>query len=143
MFFQFQEHASEFIYTKLSFTGASTMEAPEYFHYLPPVGFLPLHEDTIRGIEIGNFFKRQPHRDWEFVSGEIVFLLINQALGYRPICASEKEMVWIYRLWQSVKGIYDGDNFRPFIIFTSAHMPCQAAACFDIARWDYSNYTRF
>ncbi|MBW2737614.1 MAG: hypothetical protein JRE64_01945 [Deltaproteobacteria bacterium] len=142
MFFQFQDQVLALIKNQLSFTEATVMEAVDYFQYLPALGFLPLQQNSHRGVNIDNFFNRQPNRTMEFISGEIIMQLVCEAMNYHPIETSEKELVWIYQIWQHTKAIDKGEDNDPYILFTSGHVPYKASARFDVARWDYSNYTR-
>ena len=141
-FLQFQSQALSLINSELSFNAAALMQATDYFRYLPPMGFLPIRRDSQRGINLDNFFIHQPHREPEFIDSALVSAVLHQAMTYESIDVSEKEMVWIYKVWQNEQAIDGEAQAQPHIIFTNAHIPYRATARFDVSRWNYSNYTK-
>jgi hypothetical protein len=103
-----------------------------------------LSQGSFRGIDPANFFSQQPHRDLqflEFIDGVVIRALFNESMAHEPIDLSAGELVWLYRVWQNTKAVEGGETVQPYVIFTSGHMPPKAIARFDVARWDYSNYS--
>lgn len=137
MFLQFQDH----IETLCVFEpNPETLSAGVFFKYLPPVGVLPLKRNNVKGIGIDSFFAGITHREPEFVDGSALRNLMGEAVNYNPVDLTQGEMVWLYKAWQNEKELSAGPSVRPYVIFTSGHLPCQSIAHFDLARWEYSNY---
>ncbi len=139
-FLQFQQQIIELVDQQLTFGQARQINARDYFDFLPPVGVLPLQEGSRRGIGVDTFFTRQPHRAPEFIEGALVEPLLQQALYHSPVFTSERELVWVYRVRQNAQALNVDSSVRPYLIFTSRHVPYQAFANFDVARWEYGNY---
>lgn len=139
---QFQQHISELVDSRLTFGQARQINARSYFDFLPPVGILPLQAGAQRGIGVDTFFTRQPHREPEVIEGALVEPLLHHALRHAPVFTSERELVWVYRVRQNEQAINVESGVRPYVIFTSRHVPYQAFANFDVARWEYGNYWR-
>lgn len=138
-FLQFQDHLAS-IRSDLSSIDLAGVRAVDYFRYLPPVGFVPLGTDDFHGLNVDTFFDRHPHRDPEFIDGVTLQAVCSEAVMYEPLDLSTDEMVWLYEVWQNTRSIDDGEALDAYVIFTSGHVPPQAIARFDVARWDYANY---
>jgi len=123
-------------------TEALSLMAFDYFQYLPPAGLLPLFQSSAKGFSHENFFSRQPHRPPEYVSDSQAKEIIYSSVNYSPIATDEKELVWLYKTWQRDFQEQAGHSSIAHMIFTSAHAPYQARAKYDVARWDYSHYTK-
>ncbi|MCB0123941.1 MAG: hypothetical protein KDE58_16920, partial [Caldilineaceae bacterium] len=139
-FLQFQQQILDLVDTQLTFGQARQINARDYFDFLPPVGVLPLQEGSRRGIGVDTFFTRQPHRAPEVIEGALVEPLLVQGPWHSPVFTREAELVWVYRVRQNQQALNVDSSVRPYLIFTSSHVPYQAFANFDMARWEYGNY---
>ncbi len=142
MLFQFQDQVDNLLLANLTLTELLNLSAFDYFQFLPPVGVLPRQSGAFKGFDPEKFFSRQPHRAPEYISEHQVREAFLQSAHYAPIAVSEKQLVWLYKTWQRDYLEDEGKSSIPHMIFTSGHVPYQASAQFDKARWDYSHYTR-
>jgi hypothetical protein len=137
---QFQAQLDQLLSSTLSDGLLATLQAPDYFRYLPPVGLLPVSNDGSRGFEIAAFFSGQPHREPEYLEGAGLRAVLELALAYEPLDVSASELVWLYRIRQNAQAIDQGSTVRSCVLFTSGQLPPMAAARYDVARWSYSQY---
>jgi hypothetical protein len=135
MFLQFQDQIDDL---RSNLLDLGTAIAITHFRYLPPAGLLPVRENGLRSGLVSTFFTGRPHRDAEFIEGGLLGALFQAASHYDPIDLTQGEMVWLYRVRQNEQNV----AALHYLIFTSAFLPYQATARFDVARWDYSNYAR-
>jgi len=125
-------------------SGAQSVVATAYFRYLPALGVLPLATGASPfGFSFQTFFQNQTYRSPVFVSGPRAHSMIRSAINYPPIDLLSGEMVWLYEVREN----RDPRAFAPaaapveYAIFASGHIPFQGEARFDVARWNYSNYS--
>jgi len=118
--------------------------ASQYFRYLPPVGVLPLaRPGAVRGFNYWKFFEQRVYRGPIFIEGSRVEALIRRGMSYAPIDLNNGEMVWLY----VVRETYDPRAFSPgptpfeYVVFASGHIPFHGEALYNVARWNYSNYS--
>jgi hypothetical protein len=131
MFLQFQDHIQNLRATE---TNLDTLVATQRFVYLPPVGFLPSAQDgAAAGITYTKFFDQQAYHPPVFIEESVIEPLIRAALPYPPINLEQQDPI---RLYQVVFGM----NVRPYLLFTSAHVPALGEARFDVVRWNLSNF---
>jgi len=145
MFMQFQAQIQEIVSPQL-INGAS------HFRFLPPAGILPL-SDPVHSYQYKKFFERttdnlrffqdKVYRSPVVIEGAKVASLITQALAYPPIEFSGKDMLWLYLVRENLEPLQSPVESlaKPFLIFTSGHVPFAGEARFDVSRWDYANYT--
>lgn len=136
MFLQFQEHLESL---RTPDTNTESLSAKNYFRYLPPVGMLSAARGSRKGFQPDAFFAGIVRRSPHFMEGARLQTLLQQSVGYAPIDLTSGEMVWLYHVRQSAQSI-ESTAGRPYVVFTSGHVPYQATARFDVSRWDYSNY---
>lgn len=141
---QFQQHLGELLGASLA---PAALMAREHFRYLPPFGIVPLHSVPLRGFSDANFFVgvvRRPvpgaGQHTPFIDGRLLSALQNQALACAPTDLTQREFLWVYRPWQNVKAALDGQSVQPMVVFASGLLPDLAAARFDMARFDFSNF---
>jgi hypothetical protein len=137
---QFQDH----IATLLAATTSATLQATDYFRFLPAAGLLPVQgTNRLRGFTYLAFFTGKTFRDPTiFIDGSRLRALIDDSFRYPPVDLSAPEMVWIYHSrenYQPPIGKPESDS-PPYAIFASSHLPFAGTARFDVNHWDYSNF---
>jgi hypothetical protein len=136
MILQFQDQIAV-----LDRSGAlASLVAEDMFHWLPPVGVLPLQTGSAAGATILGFFGSRPRREVQFLEGSQFEDLLRSALSYGAIDLSPPEMVWLYTTRENEQSVKSGTTARRFVGFANARMPFFGAPRFDVARLDYSNY---
>lgn len=134
--FQFQDHLAELLRDT---PNPAALRARDRFRWLPAAGLLPLAVAGSPGVSPA-FFDPLPRRDpIEYLNGEQVNAVLDRSLAYEPIDLDEPEMVWLYLPWQQEEARAAGATTRSYLLFASGHLPPFAVACFDVARWDFSN----
>ena len=141
MFWQFADQLND-----LRAASPKTVVASHHFRYLPPIGILPLATDEVaRGFRYQKFFEQRVYRSPIFIEGARVESLIRYAMEYRPIDLNgdPDEMVWLYfvRENQDPRAYAPAPKPAQYVIFTSGHVPFHGEALFNVARWNYSNYS--
>ncbi|ESQ11834.1 MAG: hypothetical protein N838_07175 [Thiohalocapsa sp. PB-PSB1] len=142
MLYQFQEQIGNLLLDNLTVTELISLSAFDYFQYLPPAGVIPQHRGSYSGFAVDAFFSRQPHRSPEYVSQSQAREILFQSANFAPIPIAQKQLVWLYKTWERDFEEVQGNTSAPHVIFTCGYAPYQAQAKFDLARWDYSHYTR-
>jgi hypothetical protein len=140
MFLQFQEHAAAL----LSSAGDPRVAAAtEHFRWLPPAGLLPLAGQGLPGFDYRQFFRNVTHREPVFAESARLEYVVREALGYAPIDLNSGEFVWLYEIRENRQMGTAGGSAppQPYLLFATGHMPFYGEARFDIARWNYSNYS--
>ena len=138
MFLQFADQLDA-----LRIVNPEVVVATQYFRYLPPVGILPLARPGMRGFSFLKFFEQRVYHRPVFIEGSRLEALIRYAMTYPPIDMRQGEMVWVYLVREN----HDPRAYAPspvpieYLIFTSGHVPYHGEALYDVARWDYSNYS--
>jgi hypothetical protein len=143
---QFQEHLGDLL---AAAADPATVVAGDFFRYLPPFGIVPLQRLPLRGFLEPAFFAgvvRRPNpgstQGTPFIDVRLLGSLQQQALTGSPTDLTTGEFIWIYRPWQNVKAHDDRRTVQPMVAFASGLLPDLAVARFDMARFDYSNYTQ-
>ena len=142
-FLQFQAQINELVNSSLSASALAQVEATSFFHYLPPVGILPLGGAAgARGVDYLKFFNGKTTRNPVFMEGSTLEGLLGEGLSYPPIDLSQPEMIWLYAVRENVQAIDAGAAGAPIscMVFANANIPDQNNARFDVAHWSYSNY---
>jgi hypothetical protein len=140
---QFQQHLADAL---ASAANPAAVAALDLFRYLPPFGIVPLQRAPLRGFVEAAFFSgiiRRPvpgaNQSTPFIDVRLLGTLQEQALTGTPTDLATREFVWVYRGWQNVKAAGDG-LVQPMVAFASGLLPNLAAARFDMARFDFSDY---
>jgi hypothetical protein len=136
---QFQEHAESL---RAGEPFPELFIASNFFRYLPPAGLLPLKQGTSKGFGANTFFAGVAHRPPEFIDGSLLRSLFGEAAGYEPVDLTSGEMVWVYRVRQNAQVPQGGTAARPYLVFAGPHVPYKATARFDVAHWNFSNFSR-
>jgi hypothetical protein len=133
MFLQFQEQLGS-----MPAAGPIASAATALFRYLPPIGFLPIGPSD---FDFRAFFNQPAHRDPPAViEGARLRALMLGAFAFPPIDLTTKDLVWLYYVRENMKSIADGEGARPYLVFTSGHVPYQGDAREDLSRWNFSNF---
>jgi hypothetical protein len=150
LYLQFQDHISDLV-GRLPHGQLAYARALDYFLHLPPVGVLPEHAQGSLGFDIKVFFEdltlRNPptakgkQRDLLHIEGAKVNQLIGTSFLYKPIDLAGHELIWLYRVRENRQAVDPKSiGTKPYVVFSTGHMPYQAEARFDAAYWDYANY---
>lgn len=166
MFLQFQAQIEEI---RVNETNLGRIAATDRFQYLPPAGLLPLtggvtipefrrpqafttlprtlrlliNESLTRsltplhaapGFDYQTFFNQLSYHPPMIIPGAVAEPLIRSAFTYPPINLAKGDPIWLYQLME-------GTSIRPYLIFTSGYVPFRGEARYNIARWNYSNFT--
>jgi hypothetical protein len=138
MFFQFQDQLQD-LRTK---PNLATLEAKNFFNFLPPIGFVPLGPAPTPSFDYQVFFKNKIHRDPVFIEGAQIDSLMNEALYYPPVDLNSGEMVWLYLIRENVQLFDQGGAQRPqtYVIFVNGHTLYRGDARYDLNRFNFSNF---
>jgi hypothetical protein len=141
MFLQFQAQIADLVQ---SGGDLGAVAARSHFRYLPAVGMIPvLEESDATDAMATKFFKDMTYRSPAFINAARLETLLRQSMDYPPIDTQGGEMVWLYRVRENRWAIDTATGSarpRSYLVFASGHVPYQADAQFDLARWNYSNY---
>ncbi len=143
MFFQFQEHVEQLTSLPTPKSLLSSVEATNYFRFLPPVGMIPMMGlQSSRGFDYLKFFNNLTFRDPLFIEGIKVQPLIRLSFFHTAIDLNRQEMIWLYLVRENRESIDKNLTHipQPIIVFTNGYIPCHSDAQFDLSHWDYSNY---
>jgi hypothetical protein len=141
MFMQFQTQISELGNPVVI---PATVTAKSHFRYLPPVGVIPVPEESDEtDAQATRFFAGMTYRGPAFINAARLESLVRESLCYPPIDTESGEFVWLYRVRENRMGIDAGLTKpapRSYLVFASGHLPYRADAQFDAAYWNYANY---
>jgi hypothetical protein len=126
---QFQEELADL----RTAVAPETLRAIDHFRLLPPAGFLPLGTSAgNRGFGFREFFTGRPYRGPSLIDATHVDDLLRESFRHDPIDLAEAEVLWLYLVRQN--------QDRPYVLFTTAHLPWRADARFDLARWNSGSF---
>lgn len=140
MFLQFQAQLAAMTATV---GHAGNLVARDKFVLLPAAGLLPmpgnLKDDS---AAIATFFQGCTVRGPAFIEGARLDPLLRASYSYPPIDPRSGELIWLYWVRENRQAIdvKITPTPRACLVFSSGHMPYQADARLDVARWDYANY---
>jgi len=139
MFLQFQAQLA----TMTSSSGdVRGLVANKKFVQLPAAGILPMPGDSAGDVAaIASFFAGCTVRGPAFIEGARLETLLRDSYSYPPIDPNSGELIWLYWVRENRQAIdYKiTPTPRACLVFTSGHMPYQADARLDVAKWDYAN----
>jgi hypothetical protein len=153
-FLQFQDQLAQIIADSSTPTA---IRADHWFRFLPAAGLLPL-SGTAKGLQLSTFFLDVPIHDprppdYSAADGPVALEgarlrpMLQQSFLYEaPRLASdvaERTALWIYRLRENAFALDtgSGDASAATIAFATAQMPYLATPRFNVARWNYSNFS--
>jgi hypothetical protein len=140
MVWQFSEELAQLIDDKTK--NPTTVVATQRFRYLPPVGVVPLLSNQYpRGLHPDLFFDGLTHHPVQYVEGARVEALIRAAPNYPPVDLNNPVSLWIYRVRENDQAVATLPAVtRPYLIFSSGHMPYMGDPHYDVNRWDFGNW---
>jgi hypothetical protein len=145
-FLQFQTHLAELVAPG----GAVPADARSAFRYLPPAGVLPLADAGSPGFDRARFFVGCTTRRPVFMNGARLLHLLDGSFAFPPIDlrtlprTGGTELIWLYRLYENaavLDRVLPGNADREVIVFANGNLPFFAESRFDVARFDYSNFS--
>lgn len=141
---QFQEQLADLLAAS---PAPATVLATTWFRYLPPFGVVPLERTPLRGFVEAVFFTGLARPRAGGSNGAARFIDMRQlgelqqlALAQTPTDTTAGEFLWLYRPWQNVRAVHEGQPVQPMLAFASALLPDLAVARFDLTRFDYGNF---
>lgn len=140
MFLQFQQQIAE-LTTDTGHVGG--IVAQKKFVQMPAVGMLPMPGNPQdHAAAIATFFQGCTVRGPAFIEGARLDPLLRASYSYPPIDPQSGELIWLYWVRENRQAIdvKITPTPRACLVFSSGHMPYQADARLDVARWDYANY---
>jgi len=144
IFFQFQQQVEEIFGSSLSQGQLAAIAAESYFLYLPAAGLIPVGGvKASRGFDYQKFFEHRTYRKPVFMDGARLESLIDLSLIHPPIDLGNKELIWLYLVRQNMQSITEGTFglLQPYLFFSSGHIAFQGEARYDLAYFNYSNYS--
>lgn len=137
---QFQQQLDDLIDT---LPDPSVITAHNYFHFLPSLGVLPLAEDVgLPGLNYQTFLGDLLQKEPVHIDAAHLFGLVQESYDYPVIPIASKELIWLYLIRQNRLDIDNGvTGVQTHLVFTNGHMLFRGHARFNLARWDYSNYS--
>ena len=116
--------------------------ARDKFVQLPAAGLVPMPGDPAGdATAIATFFAGCTLRGPAFIEGSHLEPLLRASYSYPPISPNSGELIWLYWVRENRQAIDLGrvPTPRACLVFSSGHMPYQADARLDVAKWDYAN----
>jgi hypothetical protein len=139
MFRQFQEQL-EMI--RLDDPNPAGVAAKSYFRYLPPAGLLPLSSaGSPGGFDYLKFFEGITYLPPVYTEGARAVELLRAALAYAPHDLEGGELLRVYRVRENMQAQAGAAPPQAYMIFTSGHVPYHGDAHYNLAHWNYSNYS--
>lgn len=140
MFMQFQAQIGDLVAPFVLPVGVT---AKSHFRWLPPVGVIPVAEETDDSDAAAtHFFTGMTYHAPTHIHGAQAEALVRTSLAMPPIDTAAAEMVWLYRVRENRMAIELGSPPLPTgtLVFASGHLPYQGDARYDLARFDFANY---
>jgi hypothetical protein len=139
MFLQVQAQLESLRTTSVS---PASIEARQYFRYLPPVGLVPLATSGFpQGFDLVHFFAGLTVRQPLFLEGRRLYHMIDIARDFTPIDTSNTELVWLYSIPENAMARDLGITPpQQAIVFTSGPVAFLGEARFDLSRWQYATF---
>lgn len=132
---QFAEEIASLVDNKA--VNPATTVATGRFRYLPPVGVIPLLSNPYpRGFHQDLFFHGLTHHPVQYVEGARLEALIRAAPNYPPVDLGDPVSLWVYRVRENDQAA----AARPYLVFSSGHMPYMGDPHYDVNRWDFGNW---
>ena len=135
MFLQFQQQLAD-----LRDEGATALvKATDRFEHLPPAGLLPLSASLSAGFDYGTFFDSVTTTDPVYIEGAKLDALVAESLSFPPIALASEEAVRLYLVRENEQAPTPDQRY---VVFANGHLPYRGDAQFDLAYWNFANYSQ-
>jgi hypothetical protein len=141
MFLQFQDQVS---YILAHETNLSAIQATDRFDFLPPVGVVPLAGGGFStGFDLAKFFAGLSVCPMLFLEGSRLRHLVQRSLAYPAVNLASEEFLWQYTVRENAQTLAGSgvQPAQPCMLFASGQLAYFSEPRFDVARWNYSNYS--
>jgi len=144
MFLQFQCQVSGLMQANSNQNFLGSIDASQYFRYLPAVGLLPLAAAQSLGFDYNKFFASKTHRSFDpvFMEGAKLEGLMLRSFAFPPVDLGNQEMVWLYWVRENMQlsAKQNSPPVLPYLVFSNGHIPFQGEAQFDLNYWNFANF---
>jgi len=121
-----------------------TIEAGDFFKYLPAAGVIPLGGvGSAVGFDQLQFFKNSTTRPVVYMPGALLQDLLRQSFSFPPIDLNSPEVIWLYMVRENMEAFDQNPilgSIQPYLVFSNGQIPYRGVARFDLADWSYSNF---
>ena len=117
----------------------AVVKAKDHFEHLPPTGLLPLAASLSAGFDYGTFFDSVTITDPVYMEGAKLEGLVLESLSSPPIDLASEEAVRLYLVRENEQAPVADQRC---IVFANGHLPYRGDAQFDLAYWDFANYSQ-
>lgn len=142
MILQFAEHIEQIL---LETANPTTIEAEDFFEFLPPAGILPVSRSgsAVKGFDAQEFFGDKAGSEIVSMDGDRLRPLLCEALKHEPIDLATNDKVQLYHIRENLQAIDDGENVRKVVVFARHSLPYCGVARFDEAVYDADKFAEF
>lgn len=120
-----------------------TVEADDYFQYLPPAGVLPLaaQGSSLKGFDTVKFFGNRVSTDITSMDGDRLRVLLREAISHEPIDLAGSEKIQLYYIRENLKAFDNGEKVQKALVFARHSLPYFGVARFDEAVWNIDRFS--
>jgi hypothetical protein len=143
VFLQFEEQIQTLFGPTTSDANLAALQASRYFRYLPAAAPIPTNGSGARGFALQQFLNGVTYRQPFFIEGAKLHSILNRSLAYAPVDLTSGELIWTYLLRQNIQAIDNATGIKPqqYLVLSTAFMPFEGAARFDLNHWSYANFS--
>ena len=120
-----------------------TIEADDYFQYLPPAGILPLKVPGVlrKGFDAAAFFGGRVLKNIVSMDGDRLRVLLREALSHEPIDLMSSEQIQLYHIRENLQALGVGRNVQKALVFARHSLPYFGVARFDEAEFELDRFS--
>jgi hypothetical protein len=132
---QFDEQLSQLVSTS---NNPKTVEADDYFRYLPAAGIIPLDVpgSTVKGFDKNIFFGSRISPNVIQTDGDRLRSLLHESLLHEPIDLNSTEKIRLYEIRENLQAVTNGENIAKALVFARYSLPYFGVARFNEAEFD-------
>ncbi len=138
---QFQIQAGELIGAAAA---PQNLRARDYFHWLPPLGIVPVHGyGFTTGIDIDLFFDGLTLAIPVFVEGGEVAGMVRDSMLAPPVGFAEDKLIWRYVVRENIQAAsaaLAADRRQPQMLFATPAMGPYGESRYNAKYWNFGNY---
>ena len=140
MMFQFAEQIEDLLLRENS---PQTIEADDYFQYLPPAGILPVKISGIstKGFDAAEFFGGRVLENIVSMDGDRLRVLLHEALVHEPIDLMSSEQIQLYYIRENLQALGAGRKVQKALVFARHSLPYFGVARFDEAEFERDRFS--